>query len=298
MEALQARLAEIVGRHGKEEGLNRTRVPDLAIYRSSTLTPELRTVYEPSFFIIAQGAKAVTAGNRTFRYDSRSCLISTAHLPIAGKIVQASRERPFLSVRIDFRLETIFDMLEQTASEPLPPSATPPALSLETTGKPLLEAVVRLVALLDAPEEIPVLAPLYYKEVLFRLLATGHGPLFRELARREGNAYRISRAIAQMRRELFQPFRVEEMARSAEMGVSSFHRHFKAVTGTTPLQYLKIQRLEEAKRRILLEGTEVSQAAFSVGYESPSQFSREYARYFGHPPSRELKNRNENAPLR
>ncbi|MDD2357552.1 MAG: AraC family transcriptional regulator [Thiovulaceae bacterium] len=284
------KLSTFIENKTAQEGLNSTVIPFVKLFKSSDKTPVLNTVYEPSLFIIAQGAKIVMLGNNTIEYDRSSYLISTMHLPVSGKIIEAQPHKPFLSVQVTFDMELIFELLGQRIQKPINPLQTTLAISSYHVRDQLLDAVIRLVELIQTPDDIEILAPLYHKEILYMLLMNDkHAEEFRQLACLEGNAYKISQAISMMRANLFEPLSVLELANSVNMSISTFHKHFKTMIAMSPMQYRKVQRLQEAKRLMVSENMDVSGAAFYVGYESVSQFSREYSKYFGLSPSQDMK---------
>ena len=290
MDEILKKLSVCIEKQAAIEGLNSTAISFIKFFKSYDKTQPLHTVYEPSLFIIAQGAKIVMLGNKTIEYNHSSYLISTAYLPISGSIIEAEPQKPFLSVQITFDKESIFELLQDRIQEPTSSVQTSLALSSYKVTHELLDAVMRLIDLMKTPKDIEILAPLYHKEILYRLLMNDkHAEEFRQLAYLEGNAYKVSQAISLMRENLFEPLSVAEVAKSVNMSVSSFHKYFKNMIAISPIQYRKIQRLQEAKRLILSENMDITGAAFYVGYESASQFSREYSKYFGLSPSQDIR---------
>ncbi len=289
MDETLIKLSTYIDQMTSHEGLHDTGIPFVKFFKSSSKDIVLHTVYEPSLFIIAQGAKIVILGDKTIKYDRSSYLTSTAYLPVSGKIIEADPQKPFLSVQIIFDMELIFELLQQITPKPQDLAHTSLALSSYKVTHEILDTLMRLVDLMKKPKDIEILAPLYHKEILYRLLMANQHPEFRQLAYLEGNAYKVSQAISLMRSELFEPLSIQELAKSVNMSTSSFHRHFKNMIAMSPIQYRKMQRLQEAKRLMISENMDVSGAAFYVGYESISQFSREYSKYFGLPPSQDIK---------
>ena len=283
------RLSSYINKKATQEGINDTPIPFVKFFKSTSKNILLHTVYEPSLFIITQGAKIVILGTKTIEYDSSSYLTSTSYLPVSGKITKADFTKPFLSIQITFDIELIFELLQQIVQEPQESIKISCALSSYQVTHGLLEILMRLIDLMESPEDIEVLAPLYHKEILYRLLKTNNHPEFRQLAYLEGNAYKVSQVISLMRADMFEPLSVCELAKSVNMSTSAFHKHFKNMIAMSPIQYRKVQRLHEAKRLMISENLDVSGAAFYVGYESVSQFSREYSKYFGLSPSRDIK---------
>ena len=264
-------------------------IPGLMLMRIEQ--PYLNTcaVYEPCVAVIVQGSKRITLGDETLCYGEDRYLITSMDLPVRSAVVEASAVRPYLGValRLDWR-EIASLMLESPAA---PAGTVPRDSRAMTTGAlttPLLEAFDRLLALLDQPEHIPALAPLIKREIHYRLLTGEAGARLRQIATVDTQSHQVARVIALINTQFHQPLRVEELAREAGMGLSTFHHHFKQLTAMTPLQYQKQLRLNEARRLMLSQRLDASTAAFRVGYESPSQFSREYRRLFGVPPSRDV----------
>ena len=241
------------------------------------------TCYEPVICLILQGSKEIELGRRRVIAGRGQSIIVSHDLPIRTRIVEASAARPYLVavVRLDVgTLRSLADGVEDTE----PDSLDQTALEVSTAGPEVVDTMRRLVTLTDSPADADVLAPLVLKELHYRLLQADHGTLLRRLLRRDSHASRIAKAIARIRHDLAEPLSVPELARVATMSASTFHQHFREVTATTPLQYQKSLRLLEARRRIRDEGRSVTEAAFEVGYQSSTQFSREYLRTFGVTP--------------
>lgn len=287
MEALD-RLASLIERSTGGEGVHETPVPRLALFRASRPTEPVHSVAEPALCLIAQGSKTTMLGEQIFIYDRASYLLISADLPIAGHVTEASEERPYLSVRLTFDLKLLSALMLEMEGDAKPTSDAPPGLMLTPVSDELVDAMVRFVSLIDTPRDIPVLAPLIEREILYRLLTGEQHALARRIATSDGRLAQINRAIGWIRQNFTNPFRIEAVCAEAGMSASSLHQHFRAVTAMSPLQYQKRIRLQEARRQILAEGKDAAQAGFSVGYDSPSQFSREYARLFGAPPIRDV----------
>lgn len=288
---MQKKLSELSALLQKEalhEGLNETRIANVKFFKASSVTEALHTVYEPSLFIIAQGAKIVILGATTYRYDASSYLVSSMNLPISGQIIEASLEKPFLSMQLRFTPESIFDLVSQLPSHKEEVAQSPLAMSVHHVTEALIDATLRLVKLLHKHEEIPVLAPLIIKEILYRLLQGEYGARLRQFSLRGSNANRIAQSIDLITSDISEPLRVEALSQKVGMSVSAFHKHFKHVTAMSPIQYQKQLRLQKARELLFTKIHEVGEVAFNVGYESPSQFSREYARFFGLSPQKDL----------
>lgn len=280
-------LASAVERHIESEGTLETAVPGLALYRASFTSEHDATVYEPSLCVVVQGAKEVLVGGETYRYDPSRSLLVSVDLPASSRVIEASTSRPCLAVRITLDLAVIRELLpEMTGLVSSPESKR--GLALAPLDPPLLDAACRLVALLDSPQDIRTLAPLIMREITYRLLAGPQGTRLRQIASAGAPAYRISKAILWLKSHFNESISVEALAKRVGLSPSSLHQHFKAMTAMSPLQYQKQLRLQEARRLLLGESLDAAEAAYRVGYESPSQFSREYRRMFGAPPRRDM----------
>ena len=288
---IAARLAEmaaLIGRHTAGDGCHPTALGSLALNRGSAPTEPAAVVCEPSLCLIAQGSKEVILGDEVYVYDPAHFLLVAVGLPIFGRVTQASPGEPYLSLRLGLDMRQVGEFLMDADLPAL--AQAPPArgLTVSVTDPPLLDAVTRLVALLDRPQDIPIMAPLIHREITYRLLVGEQGPRLRQMAVEGGQAQRIAQAIEWLRRRFDQPFQIEEVARAAHMSPSALHHHFKQVTAMRPVQYRKQLRLQAARRLMFGEGLDAASAGYRVGYESPSQFSREYRRLFGRPPRLDL----------
>ena len=280
-------LAAAVERHTAADGEHGTTVPGLLLYRSSVPSDHDAVVYVPALCIVVQGAKEVVVGGEAYRYDPARSLLVSVDLPASARVVEASPERPCLAIRISLDLAVVGEFLADGTAAPQPGPPTR-GLALTRVEPPLLDAVGRLVALLDAPGDVAALAPLVHREITYRVLSGPQGFRLRQIAAAGAPAHRIARAIRWLKEHFAEPLGVEALARRVGLRPSAFHLHFKGVTGLSPLQYQKRLRLQEARRLMLGEGLDAAEAAFRVGYESPSQFSREYRRLFGAPPRRDV----------
>jgi AraC-like DNA-binding protein len=262
--------------------------PGIFIYHSSKPTESDISVLKPAFCIIAQGSKDVLLNDELFHYDSGHYLISTLDLPIKSSVVEASEEKPYLNLRIDLDPALVAEVAIESGIETKKSGATVKAMDVSPVDADLLDAALKLVKLLDAPDEMKFLAPPVIREIIYRLLRGRQGERLSHLVAAEGDARRISRVVKQLRENIDQPLKIEETARELGMSVSSFHSHFKSVTAMSPLQFQKQIRLQEARRLMLAENMDVARASFRVGYEDPSYFSREYKKLFGTPPHRDI----------
>ncbi|OXM83902.1 AraC family transcriptional regulator [Paenibacillus rigui] len=282
-QALQ-QLARLIRRHAPSSGTHRTPVPSLALMHATHCSEPMESVYKPSICVVAQGAKTATLADETYRYDPSTYLVTSVELPILGRIIEASPEIPYLSLKLSFDADVILDIVKETNRSDSVPAEACRGITVNRTSFPLLEAIVRLLELLHTPEDVPVLAPLIIREILYRVLQGEQGAVIHQFAIIGSHAHNIAQAIQLINREYNRPIGIEQLAKSVNMSASAFHKHFKRVTAMSPLQYQKTVRLQEARRLMLTETVQASDAAFRVGYESPSQFSREYARMYGRPP--------------
>lgn len=281
-------LAALIGRFAKSDGIHQTAIPRLALIRASQPTEPLHGLHEPALCIIAQGRKQVMLGERIYRYDPAQYLVVSVDLPVVGQVIAATPEEPYLCVRLDLDPAAIGTLMLEAAPASAAPLAPGPGLAVNPVTPALLDAVIRLAGLLAAPGDIPVLAPLAEREILYRLLTGEQAARLRQIAVAESKLQQVNRAIGWIKRNYQKSFSVEAVAAEARMSTSALHQHFKAVTAMSPLQYQKQLRLQEARRLILANALDAASAGFRVGYESPSQFSREYSRLFGAPPLRDV----------
>ena len=279
-------LVDLMLRHIPVEGMCRTAAPRLSLFRADRPTVRMPAVYEASICLIAQGAKHVTLGEQGVTYDAAHYLLVSVDLPLVGHVTQASTDAPYLCCKIDFDLAALADLV---MAMPDAREAEPPVLASHPVEPELVDAATRLVRLLDQPAAIPALAPLIEREILYRLLSGPHGAVLRHMAAPDTRLAQVARAIATIRAGFDRQLRIGEVATAAGMSASSLHAHFKAVTRMTPLEYQKQLRLQEARRLMLSQGASAGAAGFAVGYDSPSQFSREYHRLFGAPPRRDVE---------
>ncbi|MNH87230.1 HTH-type transcriptional regulator YesS [compost metagenome] len=288
-EALK-QLALLIYNHAPSNGTYQTAIPSLSLVHATQLTEPLESVNKPSICVVAQGAKTATLASETYRYDPSTYLVTSVELPIIGRIIEASPELPYLSLKLSFDADVILDIVKNMKFPPGVPSHTSRGIAVNRTSLSLLEAIVRLMQLLGDPEDAPILAPLIIREILYRVLQGEQGANIHQFAMIGNHAHNIAEAIKMINRQYDRPLMIEQLAKSLNMSTSAFHKHFKRVTAMSPLQYQKTVRLQEARRLLLTETVQVSDAAFRVGYESPSQFSREYARMYGSPPMLDVQN--------
>jgi len=287
----QAAMAALMARLMPADGAYPAPIEGLILHRLSAPSPPAHGVQKPTFCLAVQGAKQAMLGDDVHRHDPSHYLLVSADLPLTAQIVEATAETPYLGFCLDLDLRQVGTMLMEMDG-PLPPAAETkspaPGLSLSRTDPPLLDAALRLLRLLDTPADIPMLAPLALREIYYRLLTGEQGARLRQLSVTNSLTRRVSRAIHWLQQHYAEPLRIETLAEEVCMSVSGLHHHFKAVTALSPLQYQKHLRLQEA-RRLMLDGSlDAATAGYRVGYQSPSQFSREYRRLFGAPPRRDL----------
>jgi AraC-like DNA-binding protein len=274
-------LSELIDRHGRA-GVGPSAIPRLQLGRSDRATKPEWITYSPLFCVLAQGRKRVWLGEQEFVYGATSYLISSVDLAVTGHVV----EGPYLGCMLELEPKLIAQLLLELPS-PAAPKAATKAFAVAKMEPELMDAVVRLLRLLDRPQHIPVLAPMIEREILYLLLQGPHADTLRQFAAPASPLSQIRRAIDWIRTHYHEPFRIERVAKLAGMSAPSLHRHFRAVTNQSPLQFQKRLRLQEARRRLLSEHADAASIGFEVGYESPSQFSREYRRLFGAPPGRD-----------
>jgi AraC-like DNA-binding protein len=279
-------IAAVIARHVSKDGFHATPIERVTLVRSSTVTMPMPNVYRPQLCFVAQGQKEVALGDRVFRYAPGRYGVVTHDLPVIGHVVEATPDKPYLCLYLDF--DPV--MLGQLALRVPPPAAPSPPIgkTVSDAGTSLLDAVLRLLRLLDDPAALPVLGPLAEQEILYRLLAGPDGARMRHITSSQGRVAQVGRAIAWIGQNFRERFSIERLAVEVGMSTSNLHEHFRAVTAMTPLQFQKQLRLQDARSLMLVQDIDATTAAFHVGYESPSQFTREYRRHFGEPPARDI----------
>lgn len=272
------------------EGQNQvaTAISPLTLHRWEAPTEPTSYTLPPSICLIGQGVKRVLLGEDVYVYDAQSFLISSVDLPVVAQIIEAGREKPYLGLTLELDLKTISELMVDSSLPSPQTQQAPRGLAVSKVSLPLINAFERLLELLDTPEDIPILAPIIQREICYRLLAGDQGPRLRQIVAAGSHSHQIARAIDWIKGNFHQPFRVDDLAANAGMSASTFHQHFRSLTAITPLQFQKRLRLNEARRLMLADNLDAANAAFQVGYESPSQFSREYSRLFGAPPFRDI----------
>ena len=295
MPAALAELQSLIARHARP-GTPATALAGVRATISTTATDVIHCIYEPSLGIVVQGAKRTVVGDRVFEYGEGDFVVASVDLPIASRITRASPDRPYLACGLTLQPAAIASLLlEAPGIDEL--AATPCGMGVHPAPTELLEATVRLLRLLDNPRDALVLRPLIEREILWRLLCGPQGGRVRQIGLADSRLAQVSHAIRHLRQHYAEAVSIDELARLAAMSVSSFHRHFRAVTAMTPIQFQKQIRLQEARTRLLADADDVAAVGFAVGYDSASQFSREYSRMFGAPPGRDVARLRLVAPL-
>jgi AraC-like DNA-binding protein len=281
-------LAELIEQYAGSDGIHTTAIPHLILYRASQIEAPMHAVYEPAVCIVAQGRKQSIAGESVYVYDAEKYLVVSVGVPAVGRVLEASPDRPFLCLALSLDPAAIGALMLESDMERAGREQPGSALAVSTLDHELLDACVRLLRLLRSPRDIPVLAPLAEREILYRLLRGDQTTRMSQIACAESRLQDVNRAISWIKRNFRAAFSVETLASEARMSASALHQYFKMVTGTSPLQFQKHLRLLEARRLMLSKAADAAVAAHAVGYESPSQFSREYRRLFGAPPVRDI----------
>lgn len=288
VQAQREELVERMARAIREDGTVDP-IPGIRLYRFSSPTAPLPGVFDPAFCVIAQGSKELYLGEECYRYDPYHYCLGTVELPIVSQIIDASNERPYLSLRLELDPILVGSVMVEAGHHLSENNADVRAISVDSLDTDLMDAVVRLVRLLDAPTEAPFLAPLITREIVFRLLRGKQGDRLHHIAVLSGYTSPIARAIERFHQHSDQPLRIESIARELGLSVSWFHHHFKAITGMSPLQFQKRLRLQEARRLMLGDGLDAASAAHRVGYHNAAHFNREYKSLFGLPPMRDIE---------
>lgn len=281
------KLVDIVNRHVPDDGMHGTPIPGVTLIRSSTPTMPMPVVYEPTLCLIAQGRKRVMLGTTAYVYDPARYLIASVDLPVMGSVIEASETAPYLCLALDLDMTALSDLALRHSLPDEIDGAPGAGIALNDMTPELLDATVRLAALLDKPGDIEALAPLVTREILYRLLVDPRNSIVRQLARADSRLQQIAKAISWLREHYDEACRIEDIADLASMSRSTFHAHFKSVTSMSPLEFRSQLRLQEARRLMVAEAMDAAGAGFRVGYESPSQFSRDYVRMFGAPPAKD-----------
>lgn len=280
-------LAALIEQYTEGDGAHETLIPRLFLHRASHMSEPLHTVYEPALCIVAQGRKQAMVSENIFVYDAANYLVVSVDVPMVSQILEASPNAPFLGIRLNLDPAVIGALMLETNIPRSERDQPGRAIAVSTLTDDLIDASVRLMRLLANPRDIPILAPLAEREILYRILQGDQTAQLSHIAFAESKLQQVNRAIGWIKQNFREPFSIDLLASEASMSASALHQHFKTVTAMSPLQYQKQLRLQEARRLILTQSVDAATAGHTVGYESPSQFSREYSRLFGVPPVRD-----------
>jgi AraC-like DNA-binding protein len=287
---LRKELARKIASFMGSEQNRATGIPGLMLHRRTAPTVPCSATYEPGVTVMAQGRKRVDLGRTTFLYGESHYLLTAVDLPIVSQIVVASEELPCLAMSLKLEMPVIRELLSREEIHLADPPADSPAMATGEVTVEFLSACCRLMDLLNTPQDIPFLSGLIQREIIYRILRGPEGARLRSIATLGDQSHRTAKAIAWIKANYRGPLRLEDLAQIAGMGQSTLHHHFRALTAMSPLQYQKQLRLQAARGRMLVDGLDAASAAFEVGYESASQFNREYSRLFGQPPKRDIQN--------
>jgi AraC-like DNA-binding protein len=285
----QNELAKIIERYSEKDGVHPTAISSLFFIRVSHAGVPRHGVYKPSLCMVVQGAKEVWLAQERFKYSPSDYLVASVHLPVTAQVTEAAPNAPYLGFKLEFTPSQILEVLHESEKQVNPKVDPNRAMFVSQMDSSLLDAVLRLARLLDNPKDIPVLAPLFTKEILYWVLEGENGSILEQIVMEGSSIYQIREVIEHIMNHYDRSTRIEDLAEIANMSVSSFHKRFKEVTAMSPIQFQKQLRLQEARRLLLTESADATDVAFRVGYESPSQFSREYSRMFGFPPRQDIK---------
>lgn len=288
---MRAELARKIAAHIPVAGLVSTDVPGLRLSRRSAPTECYSAAYEPELVVCVMGEKRITVGGTTHVCDGSTFLLTSVDLPVVGQITRASKNEPFLALALKLEMPLVREILSQDEFLATEVASGTRGMAVGKTPVELLGACCRLMDLLDKPGDIPFLGGLMQREIIYRLLRSPLGKHLRAIATLGEQSNRTAKAVTWLKANFAKPLRVEDLASVAQMGVSTFHHHFRSLTAMSPLQYQKRLRLHVARVRMTTEGLDAASAAFEVGYESASQFNREYSRFFGMPPMRDVNAR-------
>ncbi len=284
-------LAALVKQHtdGKGNGAHQTAISQLEFMRESSASTALCGVSEPILAIVVQGKKEALLGEETYQYGTAQYLVVSVDLPLSGFVVEATTDKPYLGFKLNLDPAQLYEIIAQIQPGTDKKENSVRGLFVSDADAPLIDCAIRLTRLLDTPQDIPFLAPMIIREIYYRLLMGEQSEAVRQIATSGSNMQRVAEVIKRIKVDFTRSLRVEDLAEQANMSPASFHRHFKEVTSMSPLQYQKQLRLLEARRLMLAENADATNAAYQVGYESPSQFSREYSRMFGAPPIKDIE---------
>jgi AraC-like DNA-binding protein len=289
VEALRGELVSLLERRTGSDGRHETAIPQLKFYRYSHPTEPAYFLQEPAVYVVVQGRKQVTVGDDTYVYDRSQYLAVSVDLPAVGNVFEATPEEPYLCMTLTVDPRELAALIVETGRQAPRDDHDGRALYVSLLQAPLLDGFLRLVRLLDAPQDVSVLAPLFLREIHYRLLQSEQFGRLAQMAIGDGRLRRVSGAIAWIKEHFAEPLQIETLAKQVNMSPSALHHHFKAVAAMSPVQYQKRLRLQEARRLLLSDATSAEAVAYEVGYASASQFNREYVRLFGQPPRRDAE---------
>jgi AraC-like DNA-binding protein len=278
-------LADLIARYAGEDGAHETAIPRLTVFRRSTPSDPHHVVHKAAICFIAQGRKQMILGEEVFHYGPSQHLLVSMDLPVIGQVTHASEAEPYLGMKLDLDLDLAAEMILST---PAPTEEMGLGMATTATSPELLDAAIRLLKLHENPEDAAHLAPLIEREIVYRLLKSDQCGCVRRMLQPQSHHRHVGRAITWIKENFTRSFSIEEVASLSGMSPSSLHQHFREATAMSPLQYQKQLRLQEARRLILSRTLDAASAGHTVGYDSPSQFSREYKRLFGAPPQRDI----------
>lgn len=282
-------LAEIIEHYSEKDGHYTTAIPSLSFTRISNVTEPGHGVYNTSLCVIAQGEKEALLAQERYIYGAEDYLVASVDLPVIAQVTEASPNVPYLALKLEIQSNEILEVLRETQLEDNKKQSAKRGIFVNQMKQPLLDAIIRFVHLLDTPEDIPVLAPIIKKEIIYRLIKGKDGERLKQVAIEGSSTHQINSVIKHIMQNYEKTLKIEDLAEIANMSVSSLYRYFTEVTTLSPIQFQKQLRLQEARGLLLSESANAADVAFRVGYESPSQFSREYSRMFGRPPKEDIK---------
>ncbi|MBL1419596.1 MAG: AraC family transcriptional regulator [Alphaproteobacteria bacterium] len=286
----QPELVQIIVNHASNEGLNQTIIPQVSLLKISAPEIPVPSIYQPCICFIAQGQKQVTLDNQNYNYRPAEYLIISVDLPLMSQVTKASKDAPYLMLKIDIDLQQLAELLILTGHPADLTKKTQRGIFVGKSDQFMNDSVLRLANLLNTPEDIPILATQTMREIYYRLLQSDYGAILAQTALKGSHMQRISTAIQKIKTEFQTHISIDKLAELSGMSISSFHAHFKSVTSMSPLQFQKSIRLIEARNLMVIHEMDATSTAYKVGYESPSQFNREYARMFGKPPMQDIRN--------
>jgi len=294
-EAYRTELVKIIKAKREENGTIKTAIPRLSFYSSSSTTEFATVIYEPSLCLVLQGSKALILGDENYSYDPSRYLLASVHMPTRVRIMEASPEIPYISLKLTFTMEDIFEVMKEALNKSHISNPTPElGLCFGDMSTQVIDPITRLVRLLDTPNNIKFMAPMIVKEILYHVINDKGGDFLRKYLMDGSIVQQIVKVISKIKQDFAENINMKDLAKAYGMSESSLYHNFKRVTMLSPLQFQKTLRLEEARRILLTQDIEATEVAFAVGYESPSQFSREYARMFGLPPKTYAKTVHDN----